>query len=603
MDLERIHRGQAKELTTTFEWDGLGSGLEPCPVCRNSDSKPAVVAIRPAPRVTKVKRVVYLRCTVCGTIFQQSPVPTSYEVPSGYRPHVDFAVEQGSSIDGMAESLYLLPRSEGARFLEVGCGYGFSLDYAHRVFGYRCTGLDPSPYGLRGAADLGLPILDKYLSREIVESEGPFDLAMCSEVIEHIADPREFLAILHAGLTDSGTVMVTTPNGAMVQRGTEEQRLSSLVSIWHPVLFTRESLELALQEAGFAQVVTWEREATLCGLASKDPSVALDPSKRIDRSAYTRYLRGRWEVSERSSAFARGIGGRLFKELINAGRYEEANRVYGELRLALSQRFGVDIEDGRALPLADSHSEFGDLLPFNIVGILFHRGVYHLNTGDNRGAAENAFLGAFRAGRKLIQVCAENGCYDLELLLFTRLALDHYLACLNGHPRTEALESLRRLSLDFADGLDPYLSPHALTEKIYRLIVDSVMSGNYPEAQVLVEGLGPELTFEGIEGSPASDAAKAELFFSLGVLYMNHLADYRYSLAMFERAAASAFAVPGGARADLAWQAVFHKGLAYRYAGDVGAARTVARLLESNSAEPEGASITPGLLARITELV
>ncbi|GAB4410919.1 MAG: hypothetical protein OHK0056_14350 [Bacteriovoracaceae bacterium] len=42
---------------------------------------------------------------------------------------------------------------------------------------------------------------------------GHFDLIVCCEVIEHVADGRGFVKVIEDLLTPGGKVMITTPNG------------------------------------------------------------------------------------------------------------------------------------------------------------------------------------------------------------------------------------------------------------------------------------------------------------------------------------------------------------------------------------------------------
>jgi SAM-dependent methyltransferase len=74
------------------------------------------------------------------------------------------------------------------------------------------------------------------------------DLVLCTEVLEHMLDPRRFLSEAHAALVPGGKLLLTVPFAAR----------------WHFIpfdywRFTPSSLKYLLDEAGFTQVSVWAR--------------------------------------------------------------------------------------------------------------------------------------------------------------------------------------------------------------------------------------------------------------------------------------------------------------------------------------------------------
>ena len=75
-------------------------------------------------------------------------------------------VEQGASLDLMSQPLFYLPTSSVRRYLEIGCGFGFSVDFAGHGLGWSATGLEPSRIGQAGRAALGFTLQTEYLDEQ-----------------------------------------------------------------------------------------------------------------------------------------------------------------------------------------------------------------------------------------------------------------------------------------------------------------------------------------------------------------------------------------------------------------------------------------------------
>src|SRR6059058_2258544 len=86
---------------------------------------------------------------------------------------------------------------EGKTALDVGCGAGLLTEPLARL-GARVTAVDASPeliaVARQHAAAMGLEI--DYRAGAVEEIVGAFDLVICIEVIEHVADPAVFLSTL-----------------------------------------------------------------------------------------------------------------------------------------------------------------------------------------------------------------------------------------------------------------------------------------------------------------------------------------------------------------------------------------------------------------------
>lgn len=102
---------------------------------------------------------------------------------------------------------------QGKRALDVGCGAGLLAEPLARL-GAKVTAIDAAP-GLIAAAELhargqGLDI--DYRVAPVEDLTGEFDLVTSMEVIEHVADPRAFIAALAARVAPGGLLILSTPN-------------------------------------------------------------------------------------------------------------------------------------------------------------------------------------------------------------------------------------------------------------------------------------------------------------------------------------------------------------------------------------------------------
>lgn len=107
-------------------------------------------------------------------------------------------------------------QKENARILDVGCGNGHVSRGLARL-GFKVSGIDIDPSSIECAkTEVGsiadFMVLDTAdLGNKFKEEE--FDLIICSEVLEHLTDPKLMVQQLYPFLSKDGVMVVTTPNG------------------------------------------------------------------------------------------------------------------------------------------------------------------------------------------------------------------------------------------------------------------------------------------------------------------------------------------------------------------------------------------------------
>ncbi len=101
------------------------------------------------------------------------------------------------------------------RFLDVGCGEGWSLAYFADI-GWECQGLDFSAFGCQ---QQNPAVFDRVLVGNIydnlaglAERSEKYDVILLDNVLEHVLDPLQLLKTMQQLLRDGGTLLVEVPN-------------------------------------------------------------------------------------------------------------------------------------------------------------------------------------------------------------------------------------------------------------------------------------------------------------------------------------------------------------------------------------------------------
>ena len=108
---------------------------------------------------------------------------------------------------------------EGKGALDVGCGAGLLAEPLARL-GATVTAIDPAAELIAAARDHaeGQGLAIDYRVAAVETIEGTFDLITAMEVIEHTADPQQFLDSLAQRLAPDGLLILSTPNATSWSR-------------------------------------------------------------------------------------------------------------------------------------------------------------------------------------------------------------------------------------------------------------------------------------------------------------------------------------------------------------------------------------------------
>lgn len=139
----------------------------------------------------------------------------------------------------------------GESLLEVGCGYGFFLAEARKVFG-KVVGMEMSHEAARRAVvESGAPVAIGGIEDA---PRGPFDVVAAWEVLEHVTNPIGFLVEAKRRLVPGGWAIVSVPNAGSLARKVMGSAWPSWKPAEHVSHFTEESLRMAFGRAGFVQI-------------------------------------------------------------------------------------------------------------------------------------------------------------------------------------------------------------------------------------------------------------------------------------------------------------------------------------------------------------
>jgi hypothetical protein len=411
-----------------IEWLDRTAGAT-CPNCGRSGEVTQILDIdfRPPDRP---HRFVLQVCPTCTVRF----VDNTHSMDYGHEDVVElgwqtYQVQQGAGIWPIVGPLMRVPKGPGARVLEIGGGYGFGLDFCTRARGWQGEGYDPSLLSAFGRDELGLTVHQGYFGAENL-ADGPWDVLIATEVIEHVIIPPEFLRLARAALGKTGILVLTTPDAEWIEPKTSADRLMPLLSPGvHVVLQTASSLAMALRIAGFAHVQVERDGMSLIAYASAAPFTLLDDASAT-RAAYRHYLIERALISASGSDLALGFAGRGLFEAANDGDAAGAAAAWAALVPAVQARFGLDLDSMAALPAAAAEATLADLLtliPLNLGMICFARAMDRLAAGLPRTAVARLLHVAGEAVAALQTALAKRSITDALYVVLGPLIADEIL--------------------------------------------------------------------------------------------------------------------------------------------------------------------------------
>lgn len=371
-------------------------------------------------------QVRLLDCPHCGCAFAEQDTAFDYTRDASSELNVAHYVEVNAGIWPIIRTIARLPFGPGAKYLEIGCGFGFGLDYAITERGWKGRGIDPSPFAAAGQVALELPIEGRYFQPdEALGTEA--DIILASEVLEHIAAPLPFLQTLRRALAPGGMLALTTPNRVRLLPEVPVAELVPILSVGaHLVLETEGSLRVLLERVGFAHVTTEANGDQIIAYASDAP-FQLPDSDAAPRVSYRAYLARRAGLATTGGFLWWGLQARAYQESVAASDWPEANRIWPTLRDACQSGFGFDMEDPASLPDTAGLplAALREVVPGTLPNLLYLRVLHRLNGSapPSLSDMEPLLLGATRSARDLTAALRPLAAEDQATIGVERAAL------------------------------------------------------------------------------------------------------------------------------------------------------------------------------------
>lgn len=227
----------------------------PCPLCGSARTRSYLPC----------DGFAFVRCVDCSVVYQ-NPRPVFDDLRRRYgEDYFDYELSNEGAFFrlmrlGLAD-IRFQDRTAGLpspkRFLDIGCATGMLIESMKKE-GWETRGVDvcreSAEYGIRHR---GVEIFIGTLE-EARFPDAMFQVVHFSHLIEHVPDPRGFLAEVRRILAPGGFAVITTPNVDGFQARLFGKAWRSAIAD-HLVLFSKKTLGRLIAVSGFdiRQSVTW----------------------------------------------------------------------------------------------------------------------------------------------------------------------------------------------------------------------------------------------------------------------------------------------------------------------------------------------------------
>ncbi len=358
------------------------------------------------------------RCSQCASIVISGDVREEFVTTD---LGVDRYVEQFAGIQSILEQLEPFRDASIQRFADVGCNFGFGVDLATRVFGWDAEGFDPSMAADRGSRDLSSRVRHELLLSTTQRRGERFQLMLASEVIEHVDDPRAFLADVLPHLADDGIFVITTPSAEAVRPSRPVSQIQIALSEGlHLFLASKRALETLLLDVGLHHLDVRDDGQQIIAIASRVPLPAANRYEPASPStAVIHYLDDLAGDADVSAHVRMCAAARHYKQLVTRGMLEGAERSRMRLDALLVEVIGASLDD---LDAISGRSPVLSTRPAFASSVLFADGMRAL-LSDEHALAAARFAASVDAWDDLER--ALDGLVDAETIELGMLAAAH----------------------------------------------------------------------------------------------------------------------------------------------------------------------------------
>lgn len=202
-------------------------------------------------------------CGACGLVYLD-PMPTEASLAAMYHDayngaETGYFAKPRTKLRRSLTRLRIIRRFAGAvgvKFLDIGCNGGFMVEAARRS-GFTAWGIEPDSVSLDYARK-HFPanhyfhgLIADFAPQDKDGAPIRFDVAYCSEVIEHVPRPQAFLRDIYRLLTPGGILYLTTPDISHWRRPRLITQWDGFCPPSHCLYFSPENLIAMAKRCGF----------------------------------------------------------------------------------------------------------------------------------------------------------------------------------------------------------------------------------------------------------------------------------------------------------------------------------------------------------------
>lgn len=194
-----------------------------------------------------------VQCVACGQVWIEAPAKVKRKSIYGAE---DIAVYVEKEV--MFRDLFRNVISFIRRFItrgtlvEIGAGVGLLVNEAKKA-GFDAIGFEPSKVAVAAAKKyFGVILINSERYQKLYKTG--IDIVLINHVLEHVEDPKKFLADISHSIRDGGFLFIGVPNFGSFMAKLKGGRWQSLIPDQHRWHFTLSTLDALVTPFGFARV-------------------------------------------------------------------------------------------------------------------------------------------------------------------------------------------------------------------------------------------------------------------------------------------------------------------------------------------------------------